>query len=462
MRRFLLVVVLLGSGCLFAEAQDWPTFGWDVGRSSAPTVRTGLSRDGISSMTRQQVVLVGTVDGTAIYLHGAKIGGSAHDAFFLTTTYGKTLAVDAATGTVLWEYTPPSFERLKSTYRITNATPVADDDRMFIYAAAPDGVVRKLAVSDGSVAWETAITKLPEREKIASPLSFFQNRVIAATNGYIGDRPPYQGHVVILDPATGSVQHVWNSLSSDRHELLDPASVPQSDSGIWGRAGVVIDSATGSLYLATGNGLWDGVVNWGDSVIQLDSNATHILGNYTPTNTDELNEEDMDLGSSSPVLLGGNLIAQGGKDGIIRVLDWRAMLGTAPHRGGEASSVPTPSGGLLFTAPAVMHSGGATWLFAADTGATSAWVLTGSTLQPKWRVASAGTSPVVADGMLFVYDPHGGLNVYEAISGRLIVTLPCGAGHWNSPIVADGRIALPEGNANWHRTSGVLDIWRLH
>jgi hypothetical protein len=42
-----------------------------------------------------------------------------------------------------------------------------------------------------------------------------------------------------------------------------------------------------------------------------------------------------------------------------------------------------------------------------------------------------------------------------------VTTLACGAGHWNSPIVVDGRIALPEGDANDHRTSGVLDIWRL-
>jgi hypothetical protein len=67
---------------------------------------------------------------------------------------------------------------------------------------------------------------------------------------------------------------------------------------------------------------------------------------------------------------------------------------------------------------------------------------------------------VVADGMLFVYDPHGGLRIYEATSGRPIATLPCGPGHWNSPIVADGRIALPEGNANSHLANGVLDIWR--
>ena len=63
--------------------------------------------------------------------------------------------------------------------------------------------------------------------------------------------------------------------------------------------------------------------------------------------------------------------------------------------------------------------------------------------------------------MLFVYDPRGALRIYEAATGREITALPCGPGHWNSPIVADGRIALPEGDANAHRLDGVLDIWRL-
>jgi hypothetical protein len=33
--------------------------------------------------------------------------------------------------------------------------------------------------------------------------------------------------------------------------------------------------------------------------------------------------------------------------------------------------------------------------------------------------------------------------------------------HWQSPIVVDGRVAMPEGSANDHATSGVLDIYRL-
>ena len=73
----------------------------------------------------------------------------------------------------------------------------------------------------------------------------------------------------------------------------------------------------------------------------------------------------------------------------------------------------------------------------------------------------SGTSPFEAGGLLFVYAREGGLNVYEAASGKHIATLPCGPGHWNSPIVLQGEIILPEGNANDHATRGVLDIWNL-
>jgi hypothetical protein len=50
--------------------------------------------------------------------------------------------------------------------------------------------------------------------------------------------------------------------------------------------------------------------------------------------------------------------------------------------------------------------------------------------------------------------------VYRPTTGGRLARLPAGTGHWNSPIVTDGRIALPEGNANDHLTHGVLDIWR--
>ncbi len=442
-------------------AHDWLRFGHDVGATSSSPDPTGIDSTNVSTLKRQQVQIDGVVDGSAIYLHGVTVNGATHDAFFVTTIYGKTLAIDANDGAVLWRFTPPTHDQLAGTYRITTATPAADPGRQYIYAAAPDGNIRKLAVADGSVAWTTSITLLPTREKIASPLNVDRGHVIAVTGGYIGDAPPYQGHVAVIDAASGNLVHVWNSLCSDRTGLIQPSSCAQSGSAIWGRAGAVIDSATGNLFVATGNGLWDGTKNWGDAVIELSSDASTIVANYTPSNTETLNETDADIGSTSPVLLGGGIVAQGGKDAVVRLLDVSKIAGASGHRGQESQSISTPSHSGLFTAPAVWKNGSATWVFGADAGGSAAWTVVGGKLQPAWQNANGGTSPVVAGGLVFIYDPSGGLRVYVAQTGRIITRLDAGAGHWNSPIVVDGKIALPEGNANNHGTSGVLNIYRL-
>jgi len=436
-----------------AAGHDWTRFGWSPARTSAPTFATGIAASNVASLHRQQVQIGGTADSSAIYLHAVAVNGGTHDVFFVTTTYGKTVAVDAASGAVLWTFTPPGYSSWAGSPQITTATPVADPSRQFIYAASPGGVIYKLAVANGHSIWGVSITKLPSREKIAASLNFFNGRVIATTGGYIGDAPPYQGHVAIISSG-GRLLHVWNSLCSNRRSLLDPASCGASDSAIWGRAGAVVDPSNGQLLVATGNAPWNGSTNWGDAVIRLDANATRILGNYTPANTDELNSGDVDLGSTSPVPIAG-FVAQGGKDGRIRLLSKSRMRGTRPHKGGELSVVATPSGADLFTAPAVYK----TFLYAADNGGTAAYRVRNSKLQVVWRTGTGGTSPIVAGGLVWVYDPGGGLNVYT-LGGRRVATLACGGGHWNSPIVVDGRVALPEGNANDHATSGVLDIWR--
>jgi WD40 repeat protein len=400
------------------------------------------------------------VDSSAIYLHGVSIRGATHDAFFVTTTYGITLAIDAASGNILWRWTPPHYSHFAGTAQITTATPVADPSRRWIYAASPDGLIQKLSVKAGHAVWRRRITKLPGYEKIAASLNFASGHVIATTGGYIGDTPPYQGHVVVIAARNGRLLHVWNSLCSDRHSLLYPPTCGASDSAIWGRAGAVVVPGSGRLLVATGNALWNGHTNWGDAVLVLSAKAK-LAGNYTPANTAELNVQDVDLGSTSPVYLTSKLIAQGGKDGKIRLLSLRRLRGTRPHKGHELQIVSTPSGTDLFTAPAVWRSGKRVWLIAADGGGTEAWSLQGGRLHSVWRNGDGGTSPVIAGGLLWVYGPDGGLRVYQPASGALVTTLSAGGGHWNSAIVTDGRVALPEGNANDHSTSGVLDIWRV-
>jgi outer membrane protein assembly factor BamB len=440
---------------------DWPQFGFDVASSGASSAPTGITTANLASLQRHQVRLDGTVDASAIYLHGITVRGTQHDVFFLTTSYGKTIAVDANVGTVLWEYTPSQYSSWAGSAQITNSTPAADPDRQHIYAAAPDGTIQKLAIADGHVLWSTAITLLPEREKIAAPLKEFSGHIVAVTGGYIGDRPPYQGHVAILDAQSGKLLHLWNSLCSDRAGLLQPVSCRATRSAIWGRAGAVIDATTGNIFVATGNGPYNGKTNWGDSVLELDPDATGVLSNYTPADNARLDGYDLDLGSTSPVLLGGGVLAQGGKDRQIRLLSRDAIGGTAAHTDHELQTVPTPSNAMLFTAPAVWHHDGETWLFAADGGGTAAWAFRNNKLAPLWKNANGGTSPVVAGGLLYVYDPRGRLHIYDPMRGMQLAQLDTGRGHWNSPIVIEGKIALPEGNANRHATSGTLDIWTL-
>ena len=309
------ITAVIGSASAFGqqEQNDWTQAGYDLASSFSSTASTGITAANVASLNRRQVALDGTVDASAIYLHGVTVKGAVHNVFFLTTTFGKTIAVDGDQGTILWEYMPDKFDTWAGTRQITNSTPVADPDRQYIYAAAPDGTIQKLAISDGHAIWTTPITLLPLREKIASPLKVFQGHVYAVTGGYIGDRPPYQGHVAILDAQTGKLLHVWNSLCSDHLALIDPTSCADAQSAIWGRGGPVIDSATGNIFVATGNGPYDGKTSWADATIELNPDATQMLANDTPENNAELRARDLDVGSTSPVLLGDGIIAKAAK-----------------------------------------------------------------------------------------------------------------------------------------------------
>ncbi len=438
------------------QGGDWPMFGYVAARTSEGPAATGITATSAPGLQRRQVRLPGTVDASPIYLRQVMVGGAPHDVFVVTTTYGKTLALDAATGAILWTFTPPGYDSFAGSRQITTAAPVADPDRQNLYAAAPDGQIRKLALDDGHVVWATPVTQLPAREKLTSALNFDAGHVLAATGGYIGDAPPYQGHVAVLDAATGRLLAVWNSLCSDRHALLAPTSCSESGSAIWARRGVVVDPGSHRLFAATGNGRFDGRTGWGDSVVELAPDASDIVGHWTPTDFQQLDDTDADVGSAGPALLAGGYLVQGGKDGKLRLIQVATMQAGTPTAGGELQTVPTPGGNALFSDPAVMAG---SWLFVADGSGTDAWHLVRGGLQKVWSNGNAGTSPVIAGGLLWVYDPGGTLRAYVPETGATVASLPAGSGHWQSPIVSDGRVALAEGNANDHATSGILDIY---
>ena len=65
---------------------------------------------------------------------------------------------------------------------------------------------------------------------------------------------------------------------------------------------------------------------------------------------------------------------------------------------------------------------------------------------------------MIAGGLLWVYDPPGALTSTSR-QRPPGAPLPGPDGHWNSPIVAGGRVYLPTGDANQHDAHGVLSIF---
>ena len=459
----------VGASSAVANLRDWPEFGLNPQRSDATNASPGITRADLAHLRRVRVSLPGTVDSSPIYLHGVTVAGAAHDTIVVTTTYGKTLALDASSGAVLWTFTPRGYSRLAGTSQITTASPIADPDRHFVYAASPDGEIHKLALIDGSEArgWPVSITRDATHEKLAAALNIDGPDILVATGGYLGDAPPYQGHVVLIGRADGSVKGVFNTLCAGRRALILPSSCPSSDSAILSRGGPVVEPGGRRILIDTGNAPWNGTSDFGDSVLELTFPGLRLRQAFTPVNQQELNENDTDLGSSAPALLGHNRIVVAGKDGIMRVLALSGLNGSPPSAhhtklGGEVQRLQIPGGGQLFTAPAVWRHAGSTTMFLADADGTGAYALRRGRLKKLWVNQTPGTSPILAGGLLYVYDPQaGGVNVYAPHSSNPIAKLPGAPGHWNSPIVVDGHIVEPEGDANDHSTSGTLDLFSV-
>jgi hypothetical protein len=449
-----------------ARLLDWPEFGLDPQRTDVSPLSTGITATTLTHLHRVTVNLPGTVDSSPVYLHEATVAGATHSVVVVTTTYGKTLVLDATSGHILWTFTPPGYSRWAGSAQITTASPLVDPTGRFVYTASPNGLVHKLSLADGSEVngWPVSITRDATHEKLAAALNIAGRYLLVATGGYFGDAPPYQGHVVAIDRSNGHIASVFNTLCADRHAIILPSTCSASDSAILSRGGAVVEPGGKRLLLSTGNGPWNGTTNFGDSVVELTLPTLRFRQAFTPVNQAELNESDTDLGSSAPALLGHNRALIAGKDGLMRVLSLSRLDGRAPSHpsklGGEMQRLPLPGGGELFTAPAVWSTPGVTTVFVGAEHATAAYALASGKLRLVWQNSTPGTSPVLAGGLLYVYNPsEGGIEVYRPGSGRPIARLPGQAGHWNSPIVVDGHVVEPEGNANDYSLKGQLDLF---
>jgi hypothetical protein len=148
-----------------------------------------------------------------------------------------------------------------------------------------------------------------------SSLALTNGRVFIAWSGH-SDQFAYHGWVMVYDATTLAQTMIWSSA---------PEGTSFNGGGIWmgGRAPTV--DADGNVYYVTGNGTWDldqqGGRNYGESFVKFGPTPdSPLLDWFTPDAVGYLNNTDLDLGGSGPILVpGSDLIASGGKSGVFYV-----------------------------------------------------------------------------------------------------------------------------------------------
>jgi outer membrane protein assembly factor BamB len=465
---------------------DWLQFNGDPQHSGNNTMETLISSDNVMQLQRvYQVSLPGVADGAPAYLSSVSTPDGVKNLIFVTTKDGTIAAIDTQTGGVVWSHQNPA-----GTCHINNggsicyttSSPAIDPNRQFVYSYGLDGYVHKYQVGDGMEitggGWPELTTLKAFDEKGSPPLTIATTQngksyLYAANGGYPGDRGDYQGHITAIDLSSGT-QTVFNAACSDQtvHFVEQPGSpdCPAVQSAIWARAAVVYDPALDKIFMVTGNGDFDPASHyWGDTVFALHPDGTGANGDpldsFTPTDFQHLQDADLDLGSTAPALLPvpvtstvQHLGLQTGKDAKLRLLNLENLSGQGGpgHTGGEVGAViPVPQGGQVLTAPAVWvdPASGATWVFVANSQGISGLKLVVANdgtpgLSPEWQDGSGGTSPVLANGVLFYATP-GRIRALNPLDGHeLWSDTQIGGIHWESPIVANGALYITDENAH--------------
>jgi hypothetical protein len=480
----LLAVALAAVAIHPARAYDWLQFNGDEAHSGNNTSELILDAGNVATLAQKfQAALPGAADGAPVFLEAVATSAGARDLLFVATTNGWIVALDAATGATVWshQYGPNGCVSSNGGTCFTTSSPAIDPDRQYVYAYGLDGKTHKYQVGDGleikTGGWPQTTTLKGQNEKASSALATAAangtHYLYVAQGGYPGDGGDYQGHVTVIDLATGN-QNVFNAACSDqaRRLQLNDSSCTSTRNAIWARPGVIYDAATGRIFVATGNGNYNGTTlgrNWSESVLAINPDGTGANGkpldSFTPINFQSLDSADADLGSTAPAILPvpansivQRLAVQGGKDSKLRLLNLSNLSGQSGpgSTGGEVQAAfNVPQGGNVLSQPAVWinPADGSTWVFVTtNNGASGLKLFVDANGNPmlasQWQNATGGTSPVIANNVLFyagntsirALDPTTGVPLWSASVGGSI--------HWQSPVVANGMVYVASNASN--------------
>jgi len=138
-------------------------------------------------------------------------------------------------------------------------------------------------------------------------LAIGNGRVYIGYGGYAGDCGPYHGWLVSLD-------------LHGHHKLAFDVTPHDGLGAIWETGGPAIES-NGDLFVGTGNNdPHPATHDYGESVLKLDPNL-HLLHNFSNSNA----TADQDFGTTTPALVGNDMVFEVGKQNVGYLLDTRDL-----------------------------------------------------------------------------------------------------------------------------------------
>ncbi len=402
------VASLAAAWCVAAGAGlagQWPTFGADPQRTGWAKTEDTLSAANVSKLKLEWSL---KLDNQPIELNALTAPVIAErvitpvgfkDIVFVAGSQDRLFAIDADAGKLLWSKSFPRTSEPKQKPHwlcpnALNATPAIDRRARTIFVVSSDGMLHSLSLVNGEDV-KPPLRMTPPFAKMWS-LNLAGGILYSTTS---------QG-------CNGVKSAVYGMNLNDPNRPVASYQVSTAGGGIWGRAGGAVSEATGNIYVETGDGPFDPAAGkLANSFVAVTPKLT-LADYYTPTNYQWIDKKDLDMGDISPVVFpfgNGELVAGGGKEGVLYLLDTRS-LGGADHR--------TP----LYRSPRLLNdradfAGRGFW------GALSTWQDANKT---RWLLAPAW-GPPAANGMKFPVTygdaPNGSVMAFKVVDNGGKATL---------------------------------------
>src|SRR5580698_5097559 len=445
---------------------NWLQFGGDSRHGNNNTMESTITAQNVGQLTKLfQVSLPETIEGAPVVLTNVSTSSGVHDVAYMTTRSGYIVAMDAYTGQTLWSAEPANMN-------ITMSSPAIDPALTYVYSAGLDGYIHKYAVGTGAEVttggWPELSTSKIAVEKDGTAITIGTsggtNYLYMGVGGYDGDGGDYQGHVTTINLQTGA-QFVFNAMCSNQnvHFTTGSPDCAGRQAGIWAKAGLAFDPTTNRLYAGTGNGTFAPASNyWGDTILALSpsgmGNGANPLDSYTPTNYQNLQNSDLDLGSTNVLILPNgtskyaHLALLSGKDATLRLinLDNMSGQGAAGNVGGEITSVALQTGGEVQNPISlwINPADNTTWAFVVSpsNGINGVHIVVdGSgnpTIVPVWSQGGGGGGAIVADNVVYWASNNNFHALSPTTGAQLWNSTIIGQIHWQAAAVANGVVYI--------------------